>query len=411
MTHDSSARTRSPRRRIGLSRATASAALAPLALAILGACAHAPPSAAPRPEAASAREAPSAAIRAPGDSAPPFRFASAKGDAKDLVSMRAAGRGGDRAVERRARADLIERAIQRDRETGVARAIRAGGALVLPFGHGQPVISCAVLRACVLELESGERMVNDPIAGDQARWIIETARTGVDGRNTLVVVKPKECDITTNLVVSTDRRVYDVTLDAPACASRATNPKPEGAGLYTGRVRFYYPDDPPRDVAPGRTSMDTGERKGESTSAGALAGGEPAERAEREAPLNRDYRIVERRVGPFGLFAAPADFPWTPEAIWDDGAHVTIVLPRSADGGAAPVLYALEADGTRTMVNYALRDRRVVTDRTFRRGLLVIRSGARERRLEFENRSWGRPPARSAGGDVAARVDRQTGGR
>src|SRR5690348_17782571 len=40
-----------------------------------------------------------------------------------------------------------------------------------------------------------------------------------------VIVKPKACGVTTNLVLSTDRRIYDLDLDSPSCPARATNPK------------------------------------------------------------------------------------------------------------------------------------------------------------------------------------------
>lgn len=55
----------------------------------------------------------------------------------------------------------------------------------------------------------------------------------------LVVIKPTACNLTTNLVLSTDRRVYDITLSSPPCAvGRA-----EGTSLeYARHVSFHYPD-------------------------------------------------------------------------------------------------------------------------------------------------------------------------
>jgi hypothetical protein len=52
------------------------------------------------------------------------------------------------------------------------------------------------------------------------------------------------------------------------------------------------------------------------------------------------------------------------------------------------VLYAVESDASRTLVNYTMRDTVIVTDRTFQRGLFVIAAGDREQRLEFENLAW-----------------------
>ena len=98
--------------------------------------------------------------------------------------------------------------------TGVARVVRQGSFITFPYGHSQPTVTCARLRACVIELEPGE-IVLSRIAGDLTRWEVTPAAAGPDGRTTLVVVKPKDCDLTTNLVLATDRRIYDLTLDSP----------------------------------------------------------------------------------------------------------------------------------------------------------------------------------------------------
>ena len=299
-----------------------------------------------------------------------------------------------------------------------ARPVVAAGALIHPFGHGTPTLACSVLRACVVELEPGEQLVNPPISGDQARWIIGQARTGPGGASTVVVVKPTDCAIATNLVVSTDRRLYDVDLVAAPCA---TGGRQRGARATVGRaeateaarrVRFYYPDDAPS--VPGVHGA------GGVTARFAVAGAPAVGRqGVRVAGPNTAYRVVRKRRGPFGLFGRkPLDFPWTPARIEDDGAHVTLTLPVEAARTAAPVLYALEEDGSRTIVNYAVRRVRassggaasphaptltqLVTDRVFRRGVLVLTTGAgctagREQQLIFENRAWRRAePARPA---------------
>jgi len=68
-----------------------------------------------------------------------------------------------------------------------------------------------------IALEPGERLTGTgPIAaGDTARWIIGDTESG-SGRDArvLVLVKPTRPDITTNLVISTDRRTYMIELNA-----------------------------------------------------------------------------------------------------------------------------------------------------------------------------------------------------
>jgi type IV secretion system protein VirB9 len=242
-----------------------------------------------------------------------------------------------------------------------------------------------VLRVCVIELEPGEALVDEPIAGDQERWIITRARNGPSGTNALVVVKPKACDITTNLVLSTDRRIYNIDLESPPCRPRDTNPKQ----AFTRRIRFSYPDDTVGARRIADASLTTAMTNGAGSAAAAAADSTPP-----RVPTNREYRVIRERHGPFGLLGAKeVGFPWMPTAIEDDGSHVYITLPPAAKQHAAPVLYALVDDGSRTMLNFTLQESVIVTDRTFHRGLFVIVSGNREQTLTFENRAWLKTPA------------------
>lgn len=265
----------------------------------------------------------------------------------------------------RTMSDAIDRAIRTYRGTGVAQPVVVGPVTAHPFGHSTPTLTCTPLRACTIQLEAGETLVHEPIAGDVERWRIARAGAGPDGRSSIVVVKPTDCAITTNVVLSTDRRIYDLTLDSPPCREGTTNP----AGQGGRQVRFYYPDDTLRPE-PSAEAVDTV--------------------GIRIVELNRNYRLPRK-----------PKFPWTPAEVFDDGAHVYIRIPESARHQAAPVLYALEEDGSRTLLNYTVRGDMYVTDRTFRRGLLVLGSGRTEQTLELENQAWGAerlpaPPARGA---------------
>ena len=124
--------------------------------------------------------------------------------------------------------DEIDRAIRAYRETGVAQPVVVGSVTAHPFGHATPTLTCTPLRACTIQLEGGETLVHEPIAGDVERWKIAQAGAGPDGRSTIVVVKPTDCALTTNVVISTDRRLYDLTLDSPRCRSDTTNPAGQG---------------------------------------------------------------------------------------------------------------------------------------------------------------------------------------
>ena len=236
--------------------------------------------------------------------------------------------------------------------TGVARVVRQGSSLTFPYGHAQPTVTCARLRACVIELEPGE-IVLSRIAGDLTRWEITPAPAGPDGRTTLVVVKPKDCDLTTNLVLATDRRIYDLTLDSPPCrpapGRSATNPQDP----YARHVRFYYPDQTVAQwsrPAPPRIDADV-------------------------ADLNFNYEVRRDK-----------HFPWRPAQVFDDGAHVYIKLPAAARHREAPALFLVTEDGSRTLINYSVIGDTYVTDRLFNRAVLLAGVDGRERKVVIERR-------------------------
>ena len=87
--------------------------------------------------------------------------------------------------------DAVDIATREYRTTGIARTVVEGNFLDFPYGHSQPTVTCSVLRACIIELQPGE-VVLSRISGDTERWEIAAATAGIDGRTTLVVVKPRD---------------------------------------------------------------------------------------------------------------------------------------------------------------------------------------------------------------------------
>lgn len=248
--------------------------------------------------------------------------------------------------------DPIAIATREYQRSGIARAVVQGDFVSFPFGHSQPTLTCSVLRACVIELEAGE-VVLSRIAGDTERWEIAPAAAGEDGRTVLIVVKPRDCDITTNLVLATDRRLYDLTLDSPPCKSGATNPQQP----YIRHVRFYYPDETVARWAHAR----------ETASA-------PGRAAPDILSLNFAYRVKKDR-----------HFPFAPAEVFDDGVRVYIKLPLAARHAIAPVLFVLEPDDSKALLNYSVRGGDTyVTDRLFERAVLVWGEGGKDRELVIE---------------------------
>ncbi len=246
--------------------------------------------------------------------------------------------------------DSVALATREYRDGGIARTIVEGSFVTFPYGHSQPTLTCTVLRACVIQLQPGE-VVLSKITGDTERWEIAPAPSGQDGQTALVVVKPRDCEITTNLLLATNRRLYDLTLDSPPCKSRSTNPQ----GPYVRHVRFYYPDAMVDEWARPATVRVSPE----------------------VTNFNFDYRVKKDK-----------EFRWAPAQVFDDGARVYIKLPEVARHAEAPALFVLEADGSKTLLNYTVvGGDTYVTDRLFDRAVLVAGVKGKERRVLLERKA------------------------
>jgi type IV secretion system protein TrbG len=108
------------------------------------------------------------------------------------------------------------------------------GVITVPFGTAAPELECETLRVCAIELEPGERVIKT-FLGDGERWKVEVELSQEGGIKPLVVVKPTECGIETNLIVTTDRRIYDILVKSRSCAAPG-----EGLKLGPRRLRFEY---------------------------------------------------------------------------------------------------------------------------------------------------------------------------
>jgi P-type conjugative transfer protein TrbG len=270
------------------------------------------------------------------------------------TSLAAQAPGASPAPGDTTRSDSIAVATRDYLAHGNARTIVEGNFITFPYGHSQPTLTCTVLRACVIQLQPGE-IVLSKITGDTERWEITPAPSGPDGRTILVVVKPRDCDLTTNLVLSTDRRLYDLTLDAPPCKNRSTNPQEP----YARHVRFYYPDEMVAQWA------------------------KPAPiRVGPEVPeFNFAYHVKKDKA-----------FPWRPAQVFDDRTRVFIKLPESARHAEAPALFVLEEDGSKTLLNYNfVGGDTYVTDRLFDKAVLMMGVRGKERRLVLERKGESKP--------------------
>jgi P-type conjugative transfer protein TrbG len=92
-----------------------------------------------------------------------------------------------------------------------------------------PVLVCKPQHVCDIVLDNGESVLNMAI-GDATRWVIAGGRSGPNGSTPHVFVKPTLPDLETNLLVTTTKRTYDVSLRSANDANHPT-------------ISFFYADE------------------------------------------------------------------------------------------------------------------------------------------------------------------------
>jgi type IV secretion system protein TrbG len=220
------------------------------------------------------------------------------------------------------------------------------GRVVYSFGAGLPTVVCAPLRVCIIELQTGEKIVGEPQIGDSVRWNIAPAMYGVGGDSTsLIVLKPQMPGLDTNLLVTTDRRAYYIRL-----VSRAEE--------YVSRVAFAYPDD-------------DNERRWQERAA------EERSRAQRQEQTQHETlpaMIAVENLN-FAYSVTGKDEQLRPARVYDDGAKTYIEMRPEMQHREAPVLLVIGNDGKAEMTNYRVKNQTYIVDRLFDRAELVLGAG------------------------------------
>jgi type IV secretion system protein VirB9 len=213
--------------------------------------------------------------------------------------------------------------------------------VVVNFGGYIPKVVCRPNRLTDIALQPGEK-VTAVHAGDTTRWLINPAKSGSGASETVhVVVKPLLPDISTNLLVMTDRRTYNLDL-----VSSPQN--------FVPSLRFSYPDD-------------------------AISGWGAFIAENRKQDIVLSDERDSGRMSPDDLYfgytiTGKAD--WKPLRVFDDGVKTYIEMPAKYKSLEAPVLMFYEGRQMK-MVNYRVKDRFYIVDRIMTKKAVFIAGKSR----------------------------------
>ncbi len=211
-----------------------------------------------------------------------------------------------------------------------------GGVRVFAWSPGRVYdVSTAPLRVTTLTLGPGETLISKA-AGDTVRWQIGEASSGEGaGRRSHVLIKPLQRGLETNLVLTTNRRVFFLDL------------RSGGVGDFNAAVAWDFGA---TDASPGAEAATLMEAR------------VPDPVVTPEGPLDARYAIEPRGRTP----------RWMPASVFNDSQRTFIAFRDDLRIDEAPALFVLAPDGEAQLVNYRQAGGLFIVDRVFDRAELRL---------------------------------------
>jgi type IV secretion system protein TrbG len=231
----------------------------------------------------------------------------------------------------------------------------ADGKVIYNFGETLPAIVCSPFKVCDIELEAGEIITNGGVfIGDSVRFDVPLTTSGSEGNLTPhIIVKPKEANVETTLIVTTDRRSYFFRL-----ISNNTH--------YMARVGFVFPDSQDRQRASFYLDQE-------------------AKAAKYRAQVKRSYSPPSPPADKLDFnYSIEGKAPWKPLRVYNDGRKTYIDMPTIMQAHEAPALIVIGEEGNEQQVNYRLQGNRYKVDFMITKAVMVLGSGDAQTRVYIE---------------------------
>ncbi|KAB1512009.1 P-type conjugative transfer protein TrbG [Photobacterium damselae] len=215
---------------------------------------------------------------------------------------------------------------------------RGDGSVTYFYGAVMPTVVCSPLNLCDIQLQPGEEILPKGLnASDTVRWTITPmVSNSPNGQITHVMVKPTDSGLTSNLVIGTNKRTYNIKL-----ISRQKEWMPT--------VNFDYPEVISQTL---------------------------------ESLYTRTKEAKERKILGNGLSIDDLDFNYktqgqadfVPIRVYNNSVKTILEMPRSVATGKLPTLLVVN-DGRREQINYRYKNGRFIVDGLPKQIILLLGSG------------------------------------
>ena len=254
--------------------------------------------------------------------------------------------GNDRAVEA---------AFKQYAKTGKAPNIKTDGFERFAYSNmQQPIINCMPFQETVITLQAGEKFTSITSGDPQSlsyMVAVSGASTGTETQQ--VLVKPAQSQMSTNLVIATDKRVYNILIVVGASKNKITR-----------NVAFWYPDDMVSQVNDKIEKQNDVDMNAEKMPQLNLA------------KANFNYKIS-------------GDEPsWVPVRVFDDGKRTWIEMPQGADNKNLPTVLIQSDSGQDMKYNQSYYSPYMIIDGIFGQAKLIAGVGGSQVEVDIVNKNY-----------------------
>lgn len=229
----------------------------------------------------------------------------------------------------------------------------ADGSVKYLFGATIPTLICTPLQVCAIRLQPGE-VFNKMNIGDSSRWKTSLSVFGSgESEVTAIIVKPTESGLVTNMIITTDRRIYTILLKA-------------ARHEWMPFITFHYPDDDEKMMAEYQAQR---------------------QKAAYSSTLSNGMNIGNLD---FGFKISGDNVPWKPIRVYSDPAKNKTYIEFESLSNDAPALVSLESEGglfserETAIVNYRPYGNGYLVDGTPGRFALISGVGNSQKRVTIE---------------------------
>lgn len=251
----------------------------------------------------------------------------------------------------------VEEAFKQYAKTGRAPNIKTDGFVKFAYSSSQqPIINCMPFQQTVITLEPGEKFTSIT-SGDPSNLsymvAVSGSATGVETQQ--VLVKPSSPRMSTNLIIATDKRIYNILIVVGVEKN------------VTRNVAFWYPEDMLNKVNDNIDKQNDINLNAEKTPQLNLA------------DANFNYKVDSD------------DEPsWTPVRVFDDGKRTWIEFPKGTDNKNLPTILIQSDSGNLVKYNQSYYSPYMVVDGIFSRAKLVAGIGSSQVSVDVYNKSYQR---------------------